>query len=86
MGSLTALLDTGRVMSDANVDVVRRFLSRLSDGEIEVALADLAPDAELDWTGSEAPDSGVYHGHAAWRAWFTSREEGFANCVSRPAR
>ncbi|MEA2202028.1 MAG: SnoaL-like domain [Solirubrobacteraceae bacterium] len=61
---------------DANVDVVRRFLRRLSDGDLEAVLEDLAEDAELDWSGSDAPDSGVYHGHAAWRAWLNGRREG----------
>jgi ketosteroid isomerase-like protein len=63
-------------MSEANTDVVRRFLRRISEGEVDLALGDVAPDAELDWSGSDAPDSGVYRGHAAWRAWLIGREEG----------
>jgi ketosteroid isomerase-like protein len=63
-------------MARENVDVVRRVLKRLRDGGLDVALGDIAPDAELDWSDSDAPDSGVYHGHAAWRAWLNGREEG----------
>jgi ketosteroid isomerase-like protein len=57
----------------ANVEVVRRVLDQFSD--IDVALSDIAPDAELDWSDSDAPDSGVYRGHAAWRAWLKGRQE-----------
>jgi ketosteroid isomerase-like protein len=63
-------------MSQANVDLVRRFLKRLSDGDLDAALRDVAPDAELDWSDSHAPDGGVYHGPAEWRAWLHGREEG----------
>jgi ketosteroid isomerase-like protein len=57
-----------------NVEVVGRVLDQFSD--IDLALSDIAPDAELDWSDSDAPDSGVYRGHAAWRAWLKGRQEG----------
>jgi ketosteroid isomerase-like protein len=65
-------------MSQENVELVRRFLTRVSDQEIDAALIDIAPDAELDWSGSDAPDSGVYRGRAAWRDWMSGRWEGLS--------
>ena len=61
-----------------NVDIVRRVMRRISDGDLDAALGDVAPDAELDWSDSLAPDGGVYRGRAEWRAWFHGREEGLS--------
>jgi ketosteroid isomerase-like protein len=63
-------------MSQENVEIVRRIMQRLAAQEIDAALRDIDADAKLDWSASEAPDSGVYHGHAEWRAWFAGRAEG----------
>jgi ketosteroid isomerase-like protein len=64
------------VLSQANVEIVRRFIARINDGEIDLALADITPDAELDWSQSDAPDGGVYRGRQAWAAWIGGRQEG----------
>lgn len=56
-----------------NVELVKRVLSRLNDRDLDGALADVARDAELDWSRSEALDSGVYHGHMGWRKWMAGR-------------
>ena len=61
-----------------NVDIVRRVMRRVGDGDLDAALGDVAPDAELDWSDSLAPDGGVYRGRAEWRAWFHGREEGLS--------
>jgi ketosteroid isomerase-like protein len=58
-----------------NVEVVKRVLSRLNDRDLDGALVDVAQDAELDWSRSEALDSGVYHGHLGWRKWMVDRWE-----------
>ena len=62
-------------MSDANVEIVKRVLSRLNDRDLDGALAYVARDAELDWSRSEALDRGVYHGHMGWRKWVIGRWE-----------
>jgi ketosteroid isomerase-like protein len=62
-------------MSEANVEIVRRVLQRLADQDIDGALEDVDPQATLDWSNSEALDSGVYIGHAGWRVFMEARDE-----------
>jgi ketosteroid isomerase-like protein len=59
----------------ANVDVVLRVLRRFSEQDVDAALEDVGEDATLDWSNSEALDSGVYEGHGGWRAFFAARDE-----------
>src|SRR5438045_7038858 len=66
-------------MPDDNLEIVRRFLTGINNQDIDAALMDLAPGAELDWSGSDAPDSGVYRGRAAWREWMSGRSEQLTN-------
>jgi ketosteroid isomerase-like protein len=66
-------------LPDDNLEVVRRFLIGINDQDIDAALMDLGPGAELDWSGSDAPDSGVYRGRAAWRDWMSGRSEQLTN-------
>jgi ketosteroid isomerase-like protein len=60
-------------MSAENVDIVRGFLERVNEGDLAGALAAVAADARLDWSGSEAPDRGVFLGHEAWANWMAER-------------
>jgi ketosteroid isomerase-like protein len=62
-------------VSEANVEVVQRVMQRFADQDIEAALKDIAPEATLDWSNSDALDSGVYTGHAAWRAFMQARDD-----------
>jgi len=62
-------------MSKENVEIVRRVMRCFADGDMEAALADIHPQATLDWSNSNAPDSGVYTGHTAWRAFMRARDE-----------
>jgi len=55
-----------------NVEIVRRHLARINEGDFDAALADVAAGAELDWSASEGPQSGVYRGPEEWRKWMTS--------------
>ena len=64
-------------MSDENLEIVRRVIRYFADGDIEAALADVDPEATLDWSNSDAPDSGVYTGHIAWRAFYQARDDAF---------
>jgi ketosteroid isomerase-like protein len=62
-------------MSPENVEVVQRVMQRFADQDIEAALKDVDPEATLDWSDSDALDSGVYAGHAAWRAFLQGRDD-----------
>ena len=62
-------------MSVENVEIVRRIMDRFADADLEGALEDIAPEATLDWSNSDAPDSGVYTGHEAWRMFMRTRDE-----------
>jgi hypothetical protein len=67
-------------MSDENMTVVRRFIRRFVEQDIDGALEDVHPEAELDWSNSQAPDSGIYTGHAGWRRSAASSDHcGYAN-------
>jgi ketosteroid isomerase-like protein len=62
-------------MLQENVEIVRRIMRCFADGDIESALSDIHPQATLDWSNSNAPDRGVYTGHAAWRAFVRARDD-----------
>jgi uncharacterized protein len=63
------------VVAQENVEIVRRVMRCFADGDLEAALADIHPQATLDWSNSDAPDSGVYTGHAAWLTFMRTRNE-----------
>jgi ketosteroid isomerase-like protein len=46
-----------------------------ADGDMDTAVADIDPGATLDWSNSNAPDRGVYTGHAAWLTFMRTRNE-----------
>ena len=56
------------------MNVVREFLALISE-DLDAALTRVMPDATLDWSRSDAPDSGVHVGRDAWRNWMSSRAE-----------
>src|SRR6478672_8602584 len=62
-------------MSRESVEIVRRVMQRYADQDIDAQLADMDPEVEFDWSNSDAPDSGVYKGHAAVRAFLEARDE-----------
>jgi ketosteroid isomerase-like protein len=62
-------------VSQNNVEVVQRLMRQFAGQDIEAALDDIDPQAVLDWSNSDAPDRGVYTGHAAWRAFAQERNE-----------
>jgi ketosteroid isomerase-like protein len=64
-------------MSQENLEIVRRVVRCFADADTEAALADIDPSATLDWSNSNAPDSGVYTGHDAWLAFMRARDEAF---------
>jgi ketosteroid isomerase-like protein len=68
-------------MPDENVLVVRRFIRRFVEPGSDELLEDVHPEATLDWSDSDAPDSGIYTGHEAWRAFARARDEVLAGRV-----
>lgn len=68
-------------MAQENVEIVARFIALVNDQELPAALAHVAPGAELDWTDSEAPDSGSYRGPEEWGRWLTGRWEGLGDAT-----
>ena len=62
----------------AHAEIVRRFLANINDGDLDAAFVDVAPDAALDWSRSDAPDAGVHRGRDAWRQWVIGRWEGLS--------
>jgi hypothetical protein len=63
-----------------HVEIVRRFILRINQRELDAALSDVAAAARLDWSASEGPDAGVYHGPEEWRKWLIGRfDEGLTD-------
>ena len=46
-----------------------------ADQNMDANLGYMDPEVEFDWSRSDAPDSGVYTGHAAVRAFLKARDE-----------
>src|SRR4030081_3249170 len=68
-------MDEQRIGPSTNVEIVRRVMRGFNDKDLDAALDDIDPEAELDYSNSDAPASGVYHGHAGWRAFAQGRWE-----------
>jgi len=62
-------------MPRENVELVKRFLDLVNADELDLAMSCVAPDAALDWSRSEAPDSGIHRGPEEWLRWIASRRE-----------
>jgi ketosteroid isomerase-like protein len=58
------------------VEIVRRFILRSNERELDAAMSLVAAAGRLDWSASEGPDAGVYRGPDEWREWLTGRWEG----------
>jgi len=61
-------------MSQEGVEIVLRVMRRFADQDLDAALGDVDAEATLDWSNSDALDSGVYTGRAAWRAFMRERD------------
>jgi ketosteroid isomerase-like protein len=66
-------------VAEENTEIVQRLIARVNAENLAAALSDVAPEAELDWSASEAPDSGVYRGVEEWGKWIAGRREVFAD-------
>ena len=60
-------------MSQENVEVVRRIIDAINQGEVNAAFGLMSPDFEADWSNSRGPQSGVYRGRdqtgESWRSF-----------------
>lgn len=61
-------------MQEANVEVVRRWISGLAQGELSPEICD---EEILIRNWDEAPIRGPYHGHAGVRQWWADFVEAF---------
>jgi ketosteroid isomerase-like protein len=61
-------------VSQENVEIVLRVMQRLAEMHLDAALEEVDEEATLDWSNSDALDSGVYTGRAAWRAFMQGRD------------
>src|SRR6185312_1301967 len=66
-------------MSQENVEIVRRAIEAWTRRDLERALQDLDPDAEVDWSESFGVQRGVYRGieeiRRVWEEWLEFFEE-----------
>jgi len=65
-------------MSQANVEVVRRFLDALLLGDMEAVLAEVDPEVEVDDLDI-ALDTDHYRGHAGFLRWLTVWNESWSS-------
>jgi hypothetical protein len=61
-------MDEQRIGPSTNVEIVRRVMRGFNDKDLDAALDDIDPEAELDYSNSDAPDSGVYRSGSG-RRW-----------------
>jgi ketosteroid isomerase-like protein len=65
-------------MSEENVAIVRAIWDAINRGDIDAAFEYAPDDFIADWSGSEAPESGVYHGREAVKGRFERTMEVWA--------
>jgi hypothetical protein len=66
-------------VSRENLEIVQRLLARVNEQNLDAAVSDIAPEAQLDTSASEAPDSGIYRGPEEWGKWMAGRWEGLSD-------
>src|SRR5437764_620366 len=68
--------DTGRSMSQENVEMIRRAFEAYERGDLDRAVADMAPDCEYIAVGTVPGHAGTYRGlrdtRNLWRGWLRS--------------
>jgi ketosteroid isomerase-like protein len=65
-------------MSEENVAIVRAIWDAVNRGDIDGAFEYAPDDFIADWSSSEAPESGVYHGREAVKGRFERTMEVWA--------
>jgi ketosteroid isomerase-like protein len=72
-------------VSQENVEIVRQFVALVNAQDLDNAMLRVAPDAELDWSRSEAPDGGVHAGRESWLKWIAGRSEALSGARFEPS-
>jgi ketosteroid isomerase-like protein len=62
-------------MSQENVEIVRKFYERILRGDLDAALACLAPDVDYSVTQESRPAHGLEAVRAMWERWLNDWEE-----------
>jgi ketosteroid isomerase-like protein len=62
--------DTGRAMSQENVEVVKAFMGLFEAGDRDAWRDYFDPDVVWDTSASEMPAGGIYHGHEGIERFF----------------
>ena len=70
--------DTGRVMSQPLVEILRAGFDAFNRGDYESWLEAFSEDVEVHDL-AEAPDTGVFRGHAGVRAWLAKLQEAWGD-------
>jgi ketosteroid isomerase-like protein len=67
------------VVSQENVEIVRRHIETWNRRDLTAWLALYSPDAEIDWSRARGPLKGVYRGRGEretlWNEFFFTSEE-----------
>jgi ketosteroid isomerase-like protein len=67
-----------------SVEIVRRAMAAFNAGDLDTALAELDPEAELDWSRSAGVEAGVYRGHDQIRDFWNTFLETFERTEVTP--
>ena len=54
---------SAKMAAVTNVDIVRRVTAAFNRRDVKGVLAQMRPDAQIDWTRSLGPRVGVFSGH-----------------------
>jgi ketosteroid isomerase-like protein len=76
-GRSSVARDTGRAMSQENVELVRRAIDALNDGDIDRAVTHADPEGELHSAIIGGAEGNVYRGHEGLRQWYAEVMESF---------
>jgi ketosteroid isomerase-like protein len=66
------------LISEQNVEIVRRAIDAFTERDLDAALRDLDPDAIVDWSRSRGLEAGIYRGHTAIRDFWKTFLDVFA--------
>jgi ketosteroid isomerase-like protein len=69
-------------MSQENVEIVRRSVEAVNEGDIDRVLSFAGPDAELHSAIIGGAEGRVYRGHEGFRQWYADLMESFRELVT----
>jgi ketosteroid isomerase-like protein len=71
-------------ISKQNVEIVERAIDAFNRRDLDAALQDLHPEAELDWSRSQGVEAGIYRGYRASRKFWSTLLEMFDPIIISP--